>query len=109
MTSAEKNYSHIEKEALALVFGVTQFRKYLLGRTITSLTDHRPLINLLSEDKLVPSVTAARIQLWALTLSAYSYKIKYRKGSLHANADACSHLPLSTKFADPPLLAESVL
>ncbi|XP_054723056.1 uncharacterized protein K02A2.6-like [Uloborus diversus] len=109
LTKAERNYSHIEKEALALVFGVTRFRKYLLGRNFTLLTDHRPLVNLLSEDKPVPTVAAARIQRWALTLSAYSYKIKFRKGNLHSNADACSRLPLATRYPDPPVPAESVL
>ena len=77
LTNAEKNYSHIEKEALALIFGVTKFRKYLLGRTFVLLTDHRPLVNLLSQDKDIPSVAAAHIQCWALILSAYSYMIKY--------------------------------
>ena len=109
LTKAEKNYSHIEKETLALVFGVTKFRKYLLGRTFTLLTDHRPLVNLLAEDKPVPSVAAARIQRWALTLSAYAYKIKYRKGSLNGNADACSRLPLRTKDVDSSLPPEFVL
>lgn len=109
LTRAEKNYSHIEKETLALVFGATKFRNYLLGRTFTLLTDHRPLVSLLSENKPVPSVAAARIQRWALTLSAYAYKIKYREGSLHGNADACSRLPLEFKSADPPVPVESVL
>ena len=92
-----------------MVLHCHKFLKYLLVRTFTLLTDHCPLVNLLSDDKPVLSVAAARIQQWALTLSVYLYKIKYRKSSSHANADACSCLPLSTKFVDLPLPAESVL
>lgn len=108
LTKAEKNYSHLEKEALALVFGVTRFRNYLLGRSFTLLTDHRPLLSILSENKPVPPVAAARIQRWALTLSAYAYKIQFRKGSSNGNADACSRLPLQTRGKDPPVPMESV-
>lgn len=89
--------------------GVTKFGKYLLGRTFVLLTDHRPLVNLLSEDKRVLCVAVARIQRWALKLSAYFYRIKYRKSSLHSNADVCSRLLLNTKHADPAVPAESVL
>ncbi|KAG8173468.1 hypothetical protein JTE90_024130 [Oedothorax gibbosus] len=108
LTKAEKNYSHLEKEALALVFGVTRFRNYLLGRCFTLLTDHRPLLSILSENKPVPPVAAARIQRWALTLSAYAYKIQFRKGSSNGNADACSRLPLQTRGEDSPVPVESV-
>ncbi|KAG8194442.1 hypothetical protein JTE90_011051 [Oedothorax gibbosus] len=97
LTKTENNYSHLEKEALALVFVVTRFRNYLLGRSFTLLTDHRPLPSILSENKPVPPVAAARIQRWALTLSAYAYKIQFRKGSSNGNADACSRLPLQTR------------
>lgn len=38
LSKVEKNYSHIEKEAMALVFGATKFRNYLLGCTFTLLT-----------------------------------------------------------------------
>lgn len=67
LTDAEKNYSHIEKKALSLVFGMTKFRQYLFGQTFMLLTDHRPIVYLLSSDKLVPVVAAAQIQCWALT------------------------------------------
>lgn len=53
------------------MFEVTWFRNYLLGFKFTLVKDHRPLVNLLSEEKPIPSVAAARIQRWALTLYAY--------------------------------------
>ena len=36
----------------------------------------------------------ARLQRWALTLSAYNYKIEYRTGANNGNADALSRKPL---------------
>ena len=40
----------------------------------------------------VPTMAAARLQHWALTLSAYRYEIWYRKGVEHGNADCFSRL-----------------
>ena len=42
----------------------------------------------------MPSVAAARVQRWAILLSAYNYDLKYRKGELYGNADGLSRLPL---------------
>ena len=58
------------------------------------ITDHKPLSTILSPSKGIPSLAAARMQRWALLLSAYSYDISYRSTKLHANADALSRLPL---------------
>lgn len=109
LSKAEKNYSQIEREALSLIFGVMRYRKYLLGRTFTLVTDHQPLVSLLSEKKPVPPMAASRIQRWAVILSAYSYRIVYRKGTLHSNADACSRLPVEACTADLPRPADVVL
>ena len=81
---------------------MTEFWKYLLGRTFVLLINCRSLVNLLSQDNPILSIAANHIQHWAQTLSAYSYMIKYHKGSLHASANACSHLSLKINHADPP-------
>ena len=83
LTKAEKNYSQLEKEALALIFGVSKFHKieYVHGRHFTLLSDHKPLQSLLNERKATPAMASARIQRLALILSAYEYDIRYQAGS----------------------------
>ena len=43
LTSAEKNYGVVEREALAVVYGITYFRSYLFGKTFLVITDHKCL------------------------------------------------------------------
>lgn len=94
LTKTEKNYSQLEREALALVFAVVKFRDYLLCREFTLKTDHEPLVGLFKENRPIPSTAASRIQRWAITLGAYKYTIKYKPGSSNQNADALSRLPV---------------
>ena len=42
LSPAEKNYSVIQRECLAIIFGLKQFRHYLLGCKFSLLTDHAP-------------------------------------------------------------------
>ena len=92
-SSAEQNYAQIEREALAIVFAVQRFHQYLYGRTFTLVTDHRPLCKILGEKESIPPLAAARMQHWALLLSAYQYKIQYIPGKLNCSADCMSRLP----------------
>ena len=43
MTPVEVNYANIEKELLAIVFGVKRFKQYLQGPPLKIETDHKPL------------------------------------------------------------------
>ena len=43
LAPTEKKYSQIEKEGLAIIFGVKGFCQYLFGRQLTILLDHKPL------------------------------------------------------------------
>lgn len=42
----------------------------------------------------MPTLAAARIQRWAIILSAYDYNIVYRKSEGHSNTDGLSRCPL---------------
>ena len=108
LSDAEKNYSNLEREALALVFGVKKFHQYIYGRHFSLVTDHKPLESLFNEKKDIPTMAAAKIQRWALTLVAYDYSIDCKPGPEHANADALSRLPLPVSPPTTPLPAGTV-
>ena len=84
----------MEKEELAVIFGVKRFHQYLFGQNFTIYSDHKPLQHLFRETNAIPAMSPARIQRWALTLGAYNYSIMYKAGKLNANADLLGHLPL---------------
>ena len=44
LTSAQKNYSQLDKEAFAIIFGLKRFHQFLAGHEFTIITDHKPLL-----------------------------------------------------------------
>ncbi len=106
---AEKKYSQLEKEGLAVVFAVKKFHEYVYGRHFMIQSDHKPLEGLLHQDKAIPVLASSRIQRWALTLQAYNYSFEYRPGKSIDHADALSRLPLPTVQAEPPVPGDTVM
>jgi hypothetical protein len=70
---AKRNYSTVEKELLAIVYGCKHFKPYLLGRKFTVVTDHRPLVWIFNAKDL-----SSRLLRWRLKLEEYNYNIVYK-------------------------------
>ena len=100
LSTSEQNYSQLEKEALAIIFGIKKFHKFLYGRPFTLVTDHKPLVIILGPRSPVPTLAAARLQRWALLLSGYQYKVEFCPTAQHGNADCLSRLPIGQHQPD---------
>ena len=105
LAPAEKKYSQIEKEGLAVVLGVMKFHLFLYGREFVILSDHKPLQFLFNEQKPVPTMASGRIQRWALTLR---YHMEYRAGKDQGNVDALSRLPMGEAPLEVPIPGDTV-
>ena len=92
LAPAEKNYSVIHKEALAIYWGINNFFQYLKGIHFTLESDHKPLLAILSEEKGIPQMAAGRMQRWAYFLSGFNYTLKHVKGINNGDADFSSRL-----------------
>ena len=101
LSSTERGYAQLEREALALINGVGQFHKYLIGCKFTLVTDHRPLLKVLGPKQGIPTLVAARLQRWAIVLRAYEYDLEFTPGINNQEADTVSRLPLPVEAIDP--------
>ena len=88
LTETEKNYSQIEKEMLAIVFGLKKFHTYVYGRNdVTIETDHLPLVRIF--EKPLHQVPL-RLQKMRMAVQQYDFKIVGKSGKDIPVADALS-------------------
>ncbi|XP_061170331.1 uncharacterized protein K02A2.6-like [Saccostrea echinata] len=105
LTDTETRYSQIEKELLAVVFGLEKFHQYTYGRNVTVQSDHKPLEIIMKK----PLHTAPkRLQRMLLRLQKYSTKLEYRPGKEMHLADALSRAYLQNSDRTGALLDEIV-
>ena len=81
----EQNYSVIERECLAIVWGIERFKYYLYGRPFLLETDHKPLLYIDSvKDR------NKRVLRWALALQPFKFQVTYIPGSQNHFPDLLS-------------------
>ena len=100
LSSAQANYSNIERETLALVFGIMRFHTYLFGKSFTIETDHKPLEMIWKK----PLASAPpRLQRLLIKIQGYNCEVRYKPGRNMILSDALSRLPNPYKTQDIPL------
>ena len=86
MNEHEVNYDIHDKEMLAIVSCIKEWRHYLEGMPrFPIFTDHKNL-----EYFMTTKVLTRRQARWSIELSSYDFIITYRKGSLNGKPDALS-------------------
>ncbi|CAG9137931.1 unnamed protein product [Plutella xylostella] len=94
LSPAERNYSQLDKEALAIFYGITKHHQYLFGRRFILRTDHQPLSYIFGAKGGIPQTAASRLQRWAARLAAYDFTVEFVRSADNGPADALSRLPL---------------
>ena len=89
LSETESRYSNIERECLAVMYGLEKFEYYLLGRQVDVETDHSPLEQIF---KKKISEAPARLQRFLVRCSKFDVEVRYKPGKSIPVADALSRL-----------------
>ena len=100
LTPSEQNYLNIERDALAIVFVVTELKEILLGRRFTLQTNHKLLKYLFAPDEEIPKTASARITRWAIALMGFDYELRYTPGEQIPHEDALSRMDFNEDKSD---------
>ena len=87
LSSAQRAWATVEKEAFAVIAALRKFRGWVFGSKITVYSDHNPLTYLtLSAPK------SAKLMRWALALQEFDIEFRFRSGKTNVAADTLSRL-----------------
>ena len=110
LTGAEKNYQNLERECLAMIWGMEKFHYFLYGKKFMLETDQKPLVPIYKKHMVEIS---PRIQ--RLVVRSFPYKpfdIQYRRGKEIPLADVLSRVtptPVEEDGIQLPIVAVNLI
>ena len=87
LSACELGYAPIEKELLAVVYGMERFHHYTYGRKVVVNSDHKPLESIVKKPL---HMAPKRLQRMLLRLQGYDISLRYLKGTEMFLADTLS-------------------
>ena len=109
LTSAEKNYQNLEREAQAAVWGMEKFHYFLYGRKFILQTDQKPLVSIFRKHMIDVS---PRIQRITIRAWQYDFEPQHIPGRNNVISDALSRvtpLEFQDSNAEKDILAVNFL
>jgi len=102
LTSSEKNFAQIEKEALAIAWACNRLQNFLIGKEFVVETDHKPLVSILTT-KFLDDLTSRLLR------QRFHYSVVHTPGKNLVVADLLSRQPVSPAHRDDEIIAEELL
>jgi hypothetical protein len=92
LRSYERNYTILELELGAVVWSVLKLQRYLDGVPFTVVTDHQPILQVVSSNS--KTLSSPRVERWRMLLQPYIGQMTFvhKAGKKHLNVDALSRL-----------------
>jgi hypothetical protein len=103
MSQTQRQYAQIEKEMLAVQFGLEKFHQYVYGQEVIVETDHKPLLGIAKKPL---TEVSPRLQRMRLRCLRYHYQLEYHPGKDMVVADSLSRFPSETVYRDHDALTE---
>ena len=101
LSPAQRNYTTTERELLAIVETLKEFKNILLGQRIKVYTDH--------ENLTYKQFNSNRVMRWRLLIEEFGPELTYIKGEKNIVADALSRLDIEDNETSPPDSLEQLL
>ncbi|GFY47411.1 uncharacterized protein K02A2.6 [Trichonephila inaurata madagascariensis] len=106
LTQTKQRYAQIEKELMAVIYGLEHFNYYTYGRIVTVQTDHKPVLGF---SKKPYDTISPRLQRILLQLNKYNIQLEYVPGKNLVIADALSRAQSTTVNFDEVLGQEATV
>ena len=103
LTAAEKNYSQIEKECLAVLYSCKKFNDYLYGQKFELFSDHKPL-EIITRKNI--NSAPKRLQRMLVSLQDYDFNLIWQPGIKMHISDYLSRNPQMNKIETEELFQE---